>query len=491
MKKILYTLGIICSIFFSSCNESTEIEIPEALPTIEDDGADVTFTPDQLKLPGKKGVVLKLSNVTDDVRENNLQKIQELGAFWNYTWGWAFGEGQPEEVEFLPMFWGKGSVAENTLSYLKEEILNGRCKKVLGFNEPDGKNQANMTVEQALELWPQIQALKVPLGSPAVTDNQDGKDWLDDFMQGVEERGYRVDFICVHNYGGPNASSFMNDIQYFIDKYKRPILITEFAVADWGAQTIEENDYSPDEVLAFMKEVLPWLEQNDNILGYAWFQYAIDTPHGYSSALYDENGELTACGKYYRDLQPGGEDGSDGGNEGEGGNEENPSVDPNNLVKNCGFEDEQSNWINKNNSAEWETDENNVINGNVSLRLKKLSSGNIAISQYIDVEVGKTYKYGFKGRIQTAAGPEGSPVAKEKFSLNIRNASKGNAATSINTSSNSTNPNYNNEYSGTVTIKEEYLYNGGENDGKLEIYFYKPAAGVAYVDDVYFIEVID
>lgn len=50
-------------------------------------------------------------------------------------------DGQPEEVEFLPMFWSKGSVAENTLSYLKEEILNGRCKKVLGFNEPDGINQ--------------------------------------------------------------------------------------------------------------------------------------------------------------------------------------------------------------------------------------------------------------------------------------------------------------------------------------------------------------
>lgn len=57
MKKILYTLGLFCSIFFSACNESTEteIEIPEALPTIEDDGADITFTPEQLKLPGKKG----------------------------------------------------------------------------------------------------------------------------------------------------------------------------------------------------------------------------------------------------------------------------------------------------------------------------------------------------------------------------------------------------------------------------------------------------
>lgn len=55
MKKILYTLGLFCSMFFAACNESTEIVIPEALPTVEDDGGDITFTPEDLKLPGKKG----------------------------------------------------------------------------------------------------------------------------------------------------------------------------------------------------------------------------------------------------------------------------------------------------------------------------------------------------------------------------------------------------------------------------------------------------
>ena len=39
---------------------------------------------------------------------------------------------------------------------------------LLGFNEPDLAEQANMTVEKALELWPRLEATGMRLGSPAV-----------------------------------------------------------------------------------------------------------------------------------------------------------------------------------------------------------------------------------------------------------------------------------------------------------------------------------
>jgi hypothetical protein len=41
-------------------------------------------------------------------------------------------------------------------------------KTILGFNEPDLAGQANMTVGQALDLWPRLQATGRRLGSPAV-----------------------------------------------------------------------------------------------------------------------------------------------------------------------------------------------------------------------------------------------------------------------------------------------------------------------------------
>lgn len=463
MKRILYTLGLFCSMFFAACNESTEIVIPEALPTVEDDGGDITFTPEDLKLPGKKGVCLKLGA---DVRETNIAKIKELGALWNYSWGWEFVDGQPQGVEFIPMFWGKGSVASNTLSYLKEQIVNGSCKKVLGFNEPDGEKQANMTVEQALELWPQLQSLKVPLGSPAVTDNKDGKDWLASFMQGVEERGYRVDFICIHNYGGPNATSFKNDINYFIETYKLPVLITEFSIADWGAQTIADNKYTPAQVLAFMKEVLPWLEQNENVLGYAWFHSGIDSPVGWPGALYDADGQLTACGKYYRDLQPGGE-GSEGGDGGEGGDDDNPSLDPGNLVQNPGFESDKEFWTA--NSATIVAD--NPISGTKSLQIT--GGGYTSAQQKISaaVQPGKKYKFGCTGR-----------VLGGYLQLFIRKPGD-NSVKYTQPADTRTNSAENVRLANVVTIPDGVT--------EVEIIMNKTAAQAAFVDDVYFIEVTD
>lgn len=469
MKKILYTLGLFCSIFFSACNESTEIEIPEALPTIVDDGADITFTPEQLKLPKKKGVCLKLGS---DV---NINKLNELGPGWNYTWGWKFDANQPADKEFIPMFWGKNSVTTETLTYLKQEILNGRCKRVLGFNEPDGEKQANMTVEQALELWPQLQSLKVPLGSPAIVDADKGE-WLEEFMAGCEERGYRVDFICVHNYGGVGVDAFKTKMQRIIDKYGLPILITEFAVADWQAETVEEHKYTPAQVKTFMEGVLPWLEQNSDVLGYAWFQAGIDSPSGYSAALYDKDNSLTELGEYYRDFTPttGGGDGGDDGNETLGDN----------LVLNPGFEDGLP--TNSDGIGGWKTNNNtvlektNVISGTQSLRLTGANSY-ISTQQKITVIPGKTYKFGLKGRIQDKAGAEGSsPNTSESrvLSMVIRKPDNND----VQYASVKINSNEDTEISGKIDIKDDEIT-------EVEILISKPS-GIAYIDDVYFQEVI-
>lgn len=459
MKKILYTLGLFCSIFFSACNESTEIEIPEALPTIVDDGADITFTPEQLKLPQKKGVCLKLGS---DV---NINKLNELGPGWNYTWGWKFDANQPADKEFIPMFWGKNSVTTETLTYLKQEILNGRCKRVLGFNEPDGEKQANMTVEQALELWPQLQSLKVPLGSPAIVDAANGE-WLEEFMAGCEERGYRVDFICVHNYGGVGVEAFKTKMQGIIDKYGLPILITEFAVADWQAETVEDHKYTPAQVKTFMEGVLPWLEQNPDVLGYAWFHAGIDSPSGYSAALYDKDNKLTALGEYYRDFTPttGGDgEGGDEGNEGD----ENPCDDEGNLVLNYGFESDTENW--GGNSGNYSIVTEQPISGNKSLRLKNKSYS--SVQQVINVQPNTKYKFGCTGRVAADGGDlqifiREPDVNSNKYSEVIKTTSTENT-----------------HISGVVTIPEGIT--------TVEIIMNTTKNKYVFVDDVYFIEVTE
>ena len=89
-------------------------------------------------------------------------------------------------------------------SVTKQEL--GRAKKqgstLLGFNEPDRADQAHMTVNQALDLWPRLQSTGLRLGAPAVATGGDvAGGWLDRFMKGAKARHYRVDFIPLHWYG--------------------------------------------------------------------------------------------------------------------------------------------------------------------------------------------------------------------------------------------------------------------------------------------------
>ena len=58
MKTFVYILLLACNVFFlSACNESTEIEVLAPTPTTGDEGgSNVEFTPEQLKLPYKKGM---------------------------------------------------------------------------------------------------------------------------------------------------------------------------------------------------------------------------------------------------------------------------------------------------------------------------------------------------------------------------------------------------------------------------------------------------
>ncbi|MDA0724903.1 MAG: glycosyl hydrolase [Verrucomicrobia bacterium] len=126
-------------------------------------------------------------------------------------------------------------------------VKAGKVKRFLGFNEPDKSDQANMSYKAALKYWPILETLKVPLCSPACANPEGVNDdtvqgvrgtWMRDFMTEADRLGYRVDYTGVHWCGGTH-------------------------VADFKAKTLAQNRHKPHLVLAFMKEVLPWLERQD------------------------------------------------------------------------------------------------------------------------------------------------------------------------------------------------------------------------------------
>lgn len=92
---------------------------------------------------------------------------KEIGIAWHYRWGIQEDDASTFEHDYVPMFWG--GVKEDGLNKIFQMELTNH---VLAFNEPDGKEQANMTPEAALEKYPEILKLGLRTGSPACKEGQ-------------------------------------------------------------------------------------------------------------------------------------------------------------------------------------------------------------------------------------------------------------------------------------------------------------------------------
>jgi hypothetical protein len=198
------------------------------------------------------------------------KSLRLSGSSWFYTWAAGpNGVSSPSGVKFVPMIWGSGSVTSANLS---EAEQHGHI--LLGFNEPDMASQANMTVSDALRLWPQLMATGMQLGSPAVATNAAGSSsWLDRFMRGARNRHYRVNFITLHWYGGnfatgPAVSELRSYIQSVWARYHKPIWLTEYALINFG--TNPASYPTPTAML----QGLPYVHR------YAWFALPSNSTDG-------------------------------------------------------------------------------------------------------------------------------------------------------------------------------------------------------------------
>jgi hypothetical protein len=165
-------------------------------------------------------------------------QLPRFSASWLYNWGWGTGQSLMPSQVFEPMQWGNWNMDTSTYSawHSMEKPMY-----ILGFNEPDQSGQAQMTTDQAIALWPQLQSMNLPLLSPACANDFGG--WLSDFYNKISAQGYRVNFTAVHDYPGPSASGLMSTLQTAYNIWGRAVWLTEFAVVDWaGTATWSEQD---------------------------------------------------------------------------------------------------------------------------------------------------------------------------------------------------------------------------------------------------------
>ncbi|NNM85478.1 MAG: hypothetical protein HKL96_06965 [Phycisphaerales bacterium] len=227
------------------------------------------------------------------------QMLELLHVGWVYNWMLRPRGRTPTAVSFIPMDWGHRWELARDIPWLTAQHLSHHYKYVLTFNEPDNRKQANIPVQQALDMWPKLESTGMVLGSPACV-HPNGP-WMRRFMRGAAAKHYRVEFVCVHWYGAPNAKAFLRMLHQTYTHYHRPIWITEFAVADWHASREHPNAYSQATVERFMKAVLPVLNRLHYVQRYAWFPYGGTSrykPLG-CSGLFDKQGNLTPLGQVY------------------------------------------------------------------------------------------------------------------------------------------------------------------------------------------------
>jgi RNA polymerase sigma factor (sigma-70 family) len=225
-------------------------------------------------------------------------ELAASGASWYYDWGATpSGITAPAGTSFVPMIWGASDVTSATLDQVKSE-----GDVLLGFNEPDQGGQANMTVPQALSLWPQLMATGMTLGSPAVSSGAATPgSWLDQFMAGARARGYRVNFITVHWYGGdfstgPAVQQLESYLQAIYNRYHLPIWVTEFALTSYAGPT----PAFPTEAqqAAFLTASTEMLDGLSYVQRYAWFALPVSSGSG-TTGLFNEGPAATEVGRAF------------------------------------------------------------------------------------------------------------------------------------------------------------------------------------------------
>ncbi|MFI5892637.1 sigma-70 family RNA polymerase sigma factor [Actinoplanes sp. NPDC051513] len=224
--------------------------------------------------------------------------LGDVGAGWYYNWASNNDDVPgPSGVEFVPMIRAKGDATDATIAKAKKESGG----ELLGFNEPDMAGQADMSVEDALAAWPKLQATGLRLGSPSVAYGGDtAGGWLDRFMSGAKDKGYRVDFITLHWYGSDFSAAAVGQFLGYVDavhkRYNKPIWVTEFGLMNFSGSP---KYPSASQLVTFIKGTTSGLQSRSYVERYAWFGLPA-VGDSVDFGLYKDGDSPTAAGEAYK-----------------------------------------------------------------------------------------------------------------------------------------------------------------------------------------------
>jgi hypothetical protein len=215
----------------------------------------------------------------------------DLNVSWVYNWN--LDRNSTLDWEYIPIrqarYWPS----------LDQDWKARGSTQLLGYNEPDRPDQANMAVGDAIWSWPDLLGPGLRVGAPAVSDG--GLAWLYDFIEQADANGLRVDFVPVHYYrcyGNPadpagTASQFYNFLKGIYDMVKRPLWVTEW---NNGANWTQCADPTFAQQEAAVQAMIDMLESTPFVERYALYNWVEDVRR-----VKWDDGSLTDAGVRYRD----------------------------------------------------------------------------------------------------------------------------------------------------------------------------------------------
>ena len=230
------------------------------------------------------------------------------GVSWWYRWALKPSASVPADyrsrynMDFIPMLWNGNFNATEAESYLK---ANPSIKYLLLMNEPNLTDQANLTPQQAAQLWPRYEAVAantgVQLVGPAMTWGTmqgfaDPVVWLDAFYAAYRAanggRDPRIDYLAFHWYDYGLSQQLDR-----LTKYGKPFWVTEFA--NWHSNNDGAQIDSVAKQKAQMTEMVAICESRSDVFRYSWFTGRWDDEANRHTSLLGRAGELTELGRHY------------------------------------------------------------------------------------------------------------------------------------------------------------------------------------------------
>ena len=268
----------------------------------QEGGAPTTEPPttEPLTKSPKRGVASAFANEAD------LAALSR-GVSWWYNWSPSYGEGGAGlhargDVAFVPMTWN-GNNPQELRAFFE---AHPEVRHLLTFNEPNFRDQANLTPSYAASLWPTFEQLAEELqlelvgpalnycGGCVVVDGAPIASpftvWMDMFLESFEEqfgRPPRMDYTALHWYD----YGLEEQVEEMVTRYGKPVWVTEFAL--WRAE-----DWCTDELeRQWLIDMVSYLEAHPMVYRYAWF--TARRPDFPKINLLGAEGELTPLGEAY------------------------------------------------------------------------------------------------------------------------------------------------------------------------------------------------